>query len=95
MTEPTFSWNQGPLLCTNDVYFQQSRRQKIENQLKTKKQEQAKLSREMGVIEKKMREREVEMNKKKPLYIKAKERTSHVIKRLEATKWVVRVGREL
>ena len=95
MTEPTFSWNQGPLLSTNDVYFQQSRRQKIENQLKTKKQEQAKLSREMGVIEKKMREREVEMNKKKPLYIKAKERTSHVIKRLEATKWVVRVGREL
>ena len=69
-----------------DVSFQQSRRQKIENQLKTKKQEQAKLSREMGVIEKKMREREVEMNKKKPLYIKAKERTSHVIKRLEATK---------
>ena len=44
------------------------------------------MSREMGVVEKKMREREVEMNKKKPLYIKAKERTSHVIKRLEATK---------
>jgi len=63
-----------------------SRRQKIENQLKAKKQEQAKLSREMGVIEKKMREREVEMNRKKPLYIKAKEQTSHVIKRLEATK---------
>ena len=63
-----------------------SRRQKIENQLKLKKQEQAKLSREMAVIEKKMRERDVEMNKKKPLYIKAKEKTSHVIKRLEATK---------
>lgn len=40
----------------------------------------------MSVIEKRVREREVEMNRKKPLFIKAKERTSHVIKRLEATK---------
>ena len=89
MTKPNnLIKQQCPLLCINDVrtYFQLSRRQKIENQLKAKKQEQAKLSREMGVVEKKMREREVEMNKKKPLYIKAKERTSHVIKRLEATK---------
>ena len=33
-----------------------------------------------------MREKEVEMNSKKPRYIKAKEETSHVIKRLEAQK---------
>ena len=65
---------------------QMNRRLKIESQLKAKKQGSAKWAREMGVIEKKMREKEVEMNKKKPLYIKAKERTSHVIKRLEATK---------
>lgn len=63
-----------------------SRRQKIESQLKGKKQESARWSREMSVIEKRVREREVEMNRKKPLFIKAKERTSHVIKRLEATK---------
>ena len=69
-----------------------NRRQKIESQLKAKKQESAKWSREMGVIEKRMREKEVELNKKKPLYIKAKERTSHVIKRLEATKYVQIVG---
>ena len=63
-----------------------NRRQKIEADLKSKKQESAKLSREMSVLEKKVREREVQLNKKRPLYIKAKERTSHVTKRLEATK---------
>ena len=36
-----------------------------------------------------MREHEVQMSKRKPLYIKAKERTSHVLKRLEASKYAV------
>ena len=40
----------------------------------------------MGVVEKKVREKEVEITRRKPLYIKAKEKTAHVIKRLEATK---------
>ena len=36
-----------------------------------------------------VREKEVELNQKKPMYIKAKEKTSHVLKRLEASKLVV------
>lgn len=61
-------------------------RHNLEEQLKSKKQNSAKFSREMSIIEKKMREKEVELNKKKLLYIKAKEKTSHVLKRLEASK---------
>ena len=56
--------------------------------MKSKKQESAKWSREMAVVEKKKREKEVEMNKLKPLFIKAKEQTLHVVKRLEASKYV-------
>jgi structural maintenance of chromosome 1 len=63
-----------------------SRRGKIEAQLKAKKQEAARWSREVGLLEKKAREQEVETSKRKPLYIKAKEKTSHVLKRLEASK---------
>lgn len=56
--------------------------------MKTKKQESAKWSREMAVVEKKKREKEMEMNKLKPLFIKAKEQTLHVVKRMEASKYV-------
>jgi hypothetical protein len=70
---------------------QLSRRGKLENQMKTKKQESAKWSREMAVVEKKKREKEMEMNKLKPLFIKAKEQTLHVVKRLEASKYVHRI----
>ena len=68
------------------LFLQISRRGKLENQMKTKKQESAKWSREMAVVEKKKREKEMEMNKLKPLFIKAKEQTLHVVKRLEASK---------
>ena len=68
--------------------LQTQRRGKIEAQLKAKKQEAAKWSREVGLLEKRVREQEVEMSKRKPLYIKAKEKTSHVLKRLEASKYV-------
>lgn len=68
--------------------MQAKTRQYAEAELKAKKMETAKWSREMSIVERKMREREVELNHKKPLYIKAKEKTSHVLKRLEASKWV-------
>ena len=56
--------------------------------MKAKKQEAAKWSREVGLLEKRVKEQEVELSKRKPLYIKAKEKTSHVLKRLEASKYV-------
>ncbi len=64
-------------------------RGKLEGEIKGKKQENAKWSREVATLEKKMREKEVEMNQTKPLYIKAKEKTSHVTKRLEANKYAI------
>ncbi|EDO49596.1 predicted protein [Nematostella vectensis] len=63
-----------------------SKKQAVEKQLKGKKQENAKLTREMGIIEKTIREKEDELNKKRPAFIKAKEKTSHVMKRHETSK---------
>lgn len=57
--------------------------------MKSKKQESAKWSREIAVVEKKKREKEVEMNKLKPQFIKAKEQTLHVVKRLEASRYIL------
>ena len=54
--------------------------------MKSKKQESAKWSREIAVVEKKKREKEVEMNKLKPQFIKAKEQTLHVVKSREASR---------
>ncbi len=76
------------LTAYNDPSVQLGVRGKLEGQIKGKKQENAKWSREVATLEKKMREKEVEMNQTKPLYIKAKEKTSHVAKRLEANKYV-------
>lgn len=75
-------------MCACSTFVQVRSRHNIEGQLKSKKQESAKFSREVAIIEKKVREKEVEMNRRKPMYIKAKERTSHVLKRLEASKYV-------
>ena len=46
----------------------------------------AKFSRESAVIEKKIREKDIELSKLKPEYIKAKQKTAHVMKRLQASK---------
>ncbi len=61
-------------------------RGKLDSQLKGKRQENAKWSRQISILEQKIREKEVGINQAKPLYIKAKEKSSHVAKRLEANK---------
>ncbi|XP_065903678.1 structural maintenance of chromosomes protein 1A-like [Dysidea avara] len=63
-----------------------NKRDRTEAQLKAKKQASAKQTRESNTVEKKIRDKEVELSKKRPLFINAKEATSHVTKRLEATK---------
>ncbi|XP_022082517.1 structural maintenance of chromosomes protein 1A-like [Acanthaster planci] len=62
------------------------RRDKVEDRIRDKKKELGQLTRELAAIEKDTREKEVELNKKKPLFIKAKEKTSHMIKKLETAK---------
>ena len=63
---------------------QLSRKTKVEEQLKSKKQESARWAREVSTLEKKMREKEVEAHRLKPQYIKAKELTTHTTNRLKA-----------
>lgn len=63
-----------------------SRRSKIEEQLKSKKQESAKWAREVATLEKRMREKEVEAHHLKPQFMKAKELTAHTTNRLKANK---------
>lgn len=61
----------------------------MDEQLKAKKQESAKWSREVSTLEKKMREKEVEAHRLKPQYMKAKELTAHTTNRLKANKYVL------
>lgn len=62
------------------------KKDKIEDEIKEKKKEQGKLTRELAKVEATIKESEVELNKKRPLYIKAKEKTAHMIKKLDAAK---------
>eukprot|EP00057_Strongylocentrotus_purpuratus_P031908 XP_786064.2 PREDICTED: structural maintenance of chromosomes protein 1A isoform X1 [Strongylocentrotus purpuratus] len=62
------------------------KREGVEERIRGKKKELGQLTRELAAIEKDTREKEVELNKKKPQFIKAKENTSHMNKKLENAK---------
>lgn len=71
---------------TNMLEKENRKRERIEEEIKEKKKEQGKVARELTKVEQSIKESEVELNKKRPLYIKAKEKTSHMIKKLDAAK---------
>ncbi|KAM6929487.1 structural maintenance of chromosomes protein 1A [Lycodopsis pacificus] len=58
----------------------------VEEELKDKKKELGRLMREQQTVEKDIKEKDSELNQKRPQYIKAKENTSHKIKKLEAAR---------
>ncbi|XP_074644873.1 structural maintenance of chromosomes protein 1A-like [Tubulanus polymorphus] len=62
------------------------KREKIEDEIREVKKEQAKTTRELTKIEQNIKESDVELNKKRPLYIKAKEKTAHMVKKLDAAR---------
>ncbi|BFZ10782.1 hypothetical protein BsWGS_13821 [Bradybaena similaris] len=62
------------------------RREKIEAEIKEKKKEQGTTSRELAKLDQQIKESETALNKKRPQYIKAKEQTSHMTKKLDAAK---------
>ncbi|CAG5126155.1 unnamed protein product, partial [Candidula unifasciata] len=62
------------------------RREKIEAEIKEKKKEQGTISRELAKLDQQIKESETALNKKRPQYIKAKEQTSHMTKKLDAAK---------
>ncbi|XP_023244504.1 structural maintenance of chromosomes protein 1A-like isoform X2 [Centruroides sculpturatus] len=71
------------------------RREKIEEEVKDKKKEHGKLQRELAKIEQQIREAEIELNKKRPAYIKAKERTTHMQKKLETAKKSLKAAKKV
>ncbi|CAB3381327.1 Hypothetical predicted protein [Cloeon dipterum] len=77
-------------LITDELQTQQQVVQRIEQskegkeeELKEKKKEQGKIGREMAKTEQEIREIETEINKKRPTFIKAKEKVAHHQKKLE------------
>ncbi|XP_069501341.1 structural maintenance of chromosomes protein 1A [Ambystoma mexicanum] len=69
-----------------DIEKDKKRMDKVEEELKDKKKDLGKIMREQQAIEKGIKEKDSELNQKRPQYIKAKENTSHKIKKLEAAK---------
>ncbi|KAJ8722343.1 hypothetical protein PYW08_004745 [Mythimna loreyi] len=62
----------------------EKKRQKLEETLKEKKKEAGTVQRETAKIEQEIREVEAEISKKRPTFIKAKERVTHTQKKLES-----------
>lgn len=54
--------------------------------MKEQKKESGKLGRELQKIDQDIREMEVEISKKRPTFIKAKERVAHMLKKVESAK---------
>lgn len=61
----------------------EKKKDKLEELLKDKKKEQGKHNRELAKIEQDIREVDVEISKKRPQFIKAKERVTHMQKKLD------------
>lgn len=70
----------------HEVNKVEKRKEKAEEQLKEKKKECGKLSRELAKVEQDIREMEAEINKKRPTFIKSKERVAHIQKKLESAR---------
>ncbi|XP_032683016.1 structural maintenance of chromosomes protein 1A [Odontomachus brunneus] len=64
----------------------EKRKEKAEELLKDKKKDASKLGRDLAKIEQDIREVEVEITKKRPTFIKAKERVAHMQKKVEAAR---------
>nr|KAG5701912.1 hypothetical protein BaRGS_014977 [Batillaria attramentaria] len=70
------------------------KRDRIEDEIKEKKREQGKISRELTKIEQQIKESEVELNKKRPVYIKAKEKTAHMQRKVENSRRSLKQARK-
>lgn len=75
---------------TDDLVVKQNESKKVEDKkahadevLREKKKDSGKIGRDLAKIEQDIREAESEMNKKHPLFIKAKEKVAHTQKKLD------------
>lgn len=70
------------------------RKEQADEVLREKKKDAGKISRELAKIDQEIREFETQMNKKRPLYIKAKEKVSHCMKKLISLQKTLETARE-
>uniref|UniRef100_T1IVB8 Structural maintenance of chromosomes protein n=1 Tax=Strigamia maritima TaxID=126957 RepID=T1IVB8_STRMM len=63
-----------------------AKKEKIEAELKEKKKSAGQFMRELSKIEQEIREAELRVSNKRPMYIKTKEKTTHIQKKLESAK---------
>ncbi|XP_077485718.1 structural maintenance of chromosomes 1 isoform X2 [Amblyomma americanum] len=71
------------------------RKEKVEEEVRDKRKEHGRLQRDMAKIEQQIREADVELNKRKPAFIKAKERTAHMHKKLEAARKSLKAAKKV
>ncbi|ESN94054.1 hypothetical protein HELRODRAFT_187454 [Helobdella robusta] len=67
---------------------------KTEDELKEKKKDHAKFIRDISKMEQQYKDLEVELNKKRPQFIKAKEKTAHLMKKLESARRSLKVAQK-
>jgi structural maintenance of chromosome 1 len=70
----------------NELNKHVKRKDDVNAKVKEKKSVQTKLSKTLANIDKQIREAELNLNKKRPAYIKAKENASHIEKKLETAR---------
>uniref|UniRef100_A0A0K8VEM3 Structural maintenance of chromosomes protein 1A n=1 Tax=Bactrocera latifrons TaxID=174628 RepID=A0A0K8VEM3_BACLA len=77
-----------------DVKAVEVRKEQADEVLREKKKDAGKFSRDLAKIEQEIREFETQMNKKRPLYIKAKEKVAHCQKKLASLQKTLETARE-
>ncbi|KAH6927658.1 hypothetical protein HPB50_006363 [Hyalomma asiaticum] len=80
---------------TNELQRHVRKKEKIEEEVRDKRKEHGRLQRDMAKIEQQIREADVELNKRKPAFIKAKERTAHMQKKLEAARKSLKAAKKV
>lgn len=81
-------------LKQKDVKEVEGRKAAVDDVLKDKKKESGKLNRDLAKVDQEIREFETQMNKKHPLYIKAKEKVAHCQKKLKSLAKTLETARE-
>ncbi|XP_037956662.1 structural maintenance of chromosomes protein 1A isoform X2 [Teleopsis dalmanni] len=77
-----------------EIKIVESRKEHADEILRDKKKEAGKISRELAKIDQEIREFETQTNKKRPLFIKAKEKVAHCQKKLNSLHKTLETSRE-
>jgi structural maintenance of chromosome 1 len=70
----------------SEIKTYEVKRDKLEDEIKEKRRQQGQQNRELSKIEEQIKDYEIKLSKKRPQFIKAKESSSHIIKKLDTSK---------